>query len=681
MEEFNHMISCGFSANPGASQGPGVMTASESEEQGKMTEEPNTSERRQNEKGSSAGEVHAFQAEMQQLLNIIIHSLYSERDIFLRELISNAADAINKLKFQMITNPDVRDKDRELEIVLEPDGEAKALTVSDTGIGMSREELIANLGTIAKSGTLEFVKQLSAVDPSQRMDLIGQFGVGFYSVFMVARRVVVESCPADPAEPAWQWISDGSGEFRLEPSERTTRGTSIRVELKEDQEEFFNPTRIEQIVKRYSNFVQHPIRLEGRRLNAQDAIWIQGKSELNEEQYAEFYKFLTHDFQEPLRTIHLSIDAPVQYKALLFIPPALSNEVLYSPTGYGLQLYAAKVMIQNESQDLLPLYLRFLRGVVDTEDLPLNVSREMVQRHPLLARLRTSLTGRVLRELKELVDADPERYNAFWKQYGKVLKEGIGGDEANRDRLLELARYNSSQFSGEDEYTSLKEYVSRMREGQKEILYFSGPSREAIEHNPHLEYFRKHGLEVLYLYDQVDNFVMAQLHEYEGKVFAGIDQANLEAFKEVDEAAPPDQAALSGEALEGVLKHFKDTLGERVASVTASKRLVESPACLVNPDDMPGNFQKVMAMLDKNFKGAPKILELNPSHPLIHHMAALIQAKADDPLLKDLTEQMLDNCLLVEGMIEHPERMVDRIQALMTHAAANLSAGKTREDD
>jgi molecular chaperone HtpG len=628
-----------------------------------------------------AGEVHAFQAEMQQLLNIIIHSMYSEREIFLRELISNASDALNKIKFRMITDTGVRDKDAPLEIVLEVDDENKALTISDTGIGMTRDELIENLGTIAKSGTLEFVKQLSSADPTQRMDLIGQFGVGFYSVFMVAKQVIVDSCPADSKEKSWQWRSDGSGEFQMAPSKRKARGTSIRVEFKEESEEYCSPQVIEQIVKKYSNFIPHPVQLEERQLNAQDAIWVQSKSQVDAGQYAEFYKFITHDFQDPLHTIHLSIDAPVQYRALVFIPEQISNEVLYSPTGYGLQLYAAKVMIQAESQDLLPLYMRFVRGVVDTEDLPLNVSREMVQQHPLLAKLRTSLTGRVLRELAALADSDADRYNKFWNQYGKVLKEGLTSDPPNKDRLLELLRFNSSQFSGAEELTTLKDYISRMRDGQKEILYFNGPSREAIEHNPHLEYFRKNGLEVLYMYDEVDHFVMAQLQEFDGKVFAAIDQANLEAFKDEDAPRPPDEKALAGEELEAVLKFLKDTLGDRVAEVNSSKRLVDSPACLVNPDDMPGNMRKVMHMLDKNFTGAPKILEVNAAHPLIGHMSAMLKDKSQQALLKELAEQILDNCLLVEGLIEHPEQMVERIHSLMTRAAASQAesggAGKS----
>ena len=625
-----------------------------------------------------SGEVFPFQAEMQQLLHIIINSLYSEREIFLRELISNASDALNTLRFEMLTKPEVRDKETPLEITLTEEAEKKVLTVSDTGMGMSREELIQNLGTIARSGTLDFMKELSLSDPAKRKELIGQFGVGFYSVFMVARRVVVDTCPADPKEAAWQWISEGMGEFSLLPSERKTRGTSIRVELKDGSEEFTQPFRVEEIVRKYSNFVSHPIRMEGRQLNAQNAIWSQNKTEVTREQYNEFYRFITHDLEEPLHVMHLSIDAPVQYRALLFLPKQLTNEVLYSPTAFGLQLHANKVLIQRESQELLPIYLRFLRGVVDTEDLPLNVSRETVQRNPLVARLRTSLTGRVLRELKSFSESNAEKYREFWLQYGRVLKEGLTGDPENRERLLELVRFNSSIGADENDLTTLKDYVSRMREGQKEILYFNGPSREAIERNAHLEFFRRNGLEVLYMYDQVDNFVMTHIQEYDGKKFAAIDQADLEAVKAESDLPAGGAPALEEAALEGVLGFFKEKLGEQVTAVNASKRLVESPACLVNPETMPGNVQRVMRMLDKDFQGVPKILEINPSHSLIHNMARMLAADRDTPMLADLVEQVFANCLLVEGMIEHPEQMVDRIQSLMIRAA-ELQAGPLPE--
>ena len=624
---------------------------------------------------ASQGEAFQFQAEMQQLLHIIIHSLYSEREIFLRELISNSSDAINKLKFHMLTNPEVRNKDAELEITLELDEENKALILSDTGIGMTREELSSNLGTIARSGTLEFVKELSAADPGQRMELIGQFGVGFYSVFMVAKRVVVDSCPADPKAKPTRWISEGQGEYFLSPGERKMRGTTIRLELKDDAGEFATAMRAEGIIKRYSNFIPHPILKDGQRLNVQQAIWSLSKSEVEEGQYEEFYKFLSHGTIDPLHTIHLSIDAPVQFQALLYIPEQLTNEVLYSPKGFGLQLYANRVMIQQESQDLLPLYLRFLRGVVDTEDMPLNVSRETMQSNPLLGRLQKSLTGRVLRELGALAEKEPARYLTFWRQYGKVLKEGIPGDMENKERLLELARFNSSACKDAEELITLKDYVGRMKPDQKEIYYYSGPSREAIETHPQMEIFKKQDLEVLYLYDQVDDFALAGLFEYEGKSLSSIDNPDLEAVKDAGEDAAAQGEGISGEPLEGLIGYFKETLGERVSGVKASTRLVDSPALLVSADGIPGNLQKVMKMMGQDIQSTPKILEINPAHPLIRDMAAMREAGSAQEMLGELADQIFDNCLLVEGLIEHPERMVSRIQSLMTAAAA-LQTGK-----
>ncbi|MDH5753411.1 MAG: molecular chaperone HtpG, partial [Deltaproteobacteria bacterium] len=404
---------------------------------------------------AAKAEVFEFKTEMQQLLQIIIHSLYAERDIFLRELISNASDALNKLKFVMQTRRKVRDANDELEITLEVNAEEKWLVISDNGIGLSREEAIANLGTIARSGTLEFVKEISAAEPGQRADLIGQFGVGFYSVFMVATRVVVDSCPADPDQPGVRWISEGHGQYEIATPERTKRGTTIRIELKDDAAEFATSHRLEGIVQRYSSFIQHPIRLDGRRLNVQEAIWSRSRDTVSDEQYREFYQFITHSAQDPLHWQHFSIDAPVQFQALLYVPGHLTNEVLYSPTANGIALYANRVLIQQESRDLLPLYLRFMRGVVDTEDLPLNVSRETIQNNPLLARLRTSLTGKALRDLKTLSEKEHETYLQIWRQYGKVIKEGLAGDFANQEKLLELCRFNSSACADADELITL----------------------------------------------------------------------------------------------------------------------------------------------------------------------------------------------------------------------------------
>ena len=613
------------------------------------------------------GEVHSFQTEMQQLLQIIIHSLYAEREIFLRELISNASDAINKYKFIVLTQRETRDTDAELEITLEADPAGKTLTLSDSGIGMTREEAISNLGTIARSGTLEFVRQLTASEPGQRGELIGQFGVGFYSVFMVAKRVVVDSLPADPKLPGVRWVSDGHGQYTVAETERTRRGTSIRIEFKDDAEEFSQGVRLERIVQRYSSFIAHPIRLDGRRLNVQEAIWARSKGDVTPEQHKEFYNFVTHGTGEPLHTAHLSIDAPVQYQALLYVPPNLTNEVLYSPTAHGVALYANKVLIQQDAKDVLPIYLRFLRGVVDSADLPLNVSRETVQNNPLLGKLRTSLAGRLLREFKSLAESDTEKYNTLWHQYGKVLKEGLTGDPTNRERLLELLRFNSSTCQNSEELISLKDYVGRMQPDQKEILYFTGPSREAIERNPHLEIFKRKGLEVLYLTDPVDDFMMAQMYEHEGKSFASIDQQNLESLKDA-EPPQPEGPVVEGPALEALLAHFKTALGTQVSDVRISRRLVDSPALLVSSDGMPGNLGKMMRMLNKDFKSLPKVLEINPGHALMRGISERLTTDSSDPLLKELAEQVLDNCLLVEGVLEHPERMVGRIQSLMTRA-------------
>ena len=613
-------------------------------------------------------ETHAFQTEMQQLLQIIIHSLYSEREIFLRELISNASDAINRLKFRQLTEKDLRDPDVELGITLEADSESKEVRIHDTGIGLTRDEMIRNLGTIARSGTLEFVKELSAAGPNERLDLIGQFGVGFYSVFMVAKRVTVESCPANPKEAAHQWVSEGQGEYAIRPSNRTNRGTTITIELNEESEEFSHGHRLEDIVRRYSSFIPHPIRLEDRQLNTQQAIWAKSRQDVTADQYQDFYKFLTHNTDEALHTLHLSIDAPVQYQSILYIPKHLTNEVLYSPKAGGLNLYANKVLIQPDSQDLLPMYLRFMRGVVDTQDLPLNVSRETVQNNPLLAKLRSSLTGRVLRDLKEQMEKQPETFREIWKQYGKIIKEGVSSDYANRERLVELLRFHSSACENADDVVTLKEYVARMQEGQQEIFYFSGPSREAIANNPQMEFFKKRNLEVLYLFDQVDDFVMAALGEFDGKKLASIDQSELEAFKD-DETAPEGER-VEGEALDGLISYMKETLGDGVSEVRPSKRLVDSPALLVSSDGIPGNLQKMMRMMNADFQSLPKILEINPAAPLIRDMATLHGADAADATLKELTEQLFENCMLMEGLLEKPERMVGRLQSLMARTAA-----------
>ncbi|MDH4120255.1 MAG: molecular chaperone HtpG [Deltaproteobacteria bacterium] len=628
-----------------------------------------------NSSAQPAPETRAFQAEMSQLLNIIIHSLYSEREVFLRELISNAADALSKLKFHMLTQPQVRDPQAELEITLEIDAAAKAVVISDNGIGMTRDELAANLGTIAKSGTLAFLKELTQTNPQGRQELIGQFGVGFYAAFMAAKRVVVDSCPADPGQPAWQWASEGEGTFQLAPSTRTHRGTTVRVELREDAQEFAAGWRLEEIIRKYSNFIPFPIRMEGRRLNTLEALWARPKEDVSAEQHQEFFKYLTHGMEAPWRTLHFSIDAPVQYRALLYLPRHVSSDVLYNPEYTGLQLYANKVFIQSDCRDLLPPYLRFLRGVVDSEDVPLNVSREMAQRGGVLDKIKTSLTGRVLREWKELAQSSPEDYALFWKEYGRVIKEGLPTDFINRERLVELLRFDSSA-EGALQPVSLKEYLGRMKDGQTEILYALGSSRNAVLANPGLEFFKSNGLEVLYLTDPVDGFLVNSLGEFEGKRLAAIDQEGLEALKLGQPA--PTSSHESGDT-QPLVDFLTARLKGRVSRVAASQRLVESPAVLVHPAGESAQMDRMMRMMDKDYQAAPKVLEVNPRHPLLRHMGVMLAHDPADPLLGDLADQLLDNCRMAEGLADKPEQMAARIGALMTRAAelraASVSSG------
>ena len=612
-----------------------------------------------------AGESHAFQAEMQQLLSILVHSLYSEREIFLREIISNAADALSKVRFAASANQPVRSDDLALEIRLEVDKENKTLTLTDTGIGMSREELQNHLGTIARSGTKAFAEQLKNSNPEEREQLIGQFGVGFYSVFMVADQVIVDSLAADPSAAAARWSSSGDGNYTLADSEHTTRGTRMTLHLKEDAAEFLEDMRLEHIVKKYSNYVPFPVLLGENQLNSKEAIWAMPAAKVTEEQHQSFYQQLVHDHRAPLHHMHLSIDAPVQYKALFYIPPHLTNEVLYSPTGFGVALYANRIMIQPETPHLLPLYLRFIRGVVDSEDIQLNVSREMVQQSPVVAKLKQSLTGRVLRGLKEMAEKSPETYQTFWDVYGRVLKEGIPGDNENRDRLVELLRYTSSTESG---LTSFNAYVERMPEGQDAIYYVTGASPAAIARNPNLEYFRKKGWEVLYMTDQVDDFVVAHLTEYNEKKLVPVDQAELDGL-ESEESTETHSDHLAGEPLEQLVAMMKETLGERVKDVGVSKRLVNSPASLVNPDGNMTNIQNMMRMMGQEVPDAPRILQINPGHSLIKHMGQLQQSGDQPELLKLLADHLLETCRMVEGTVEKPEELAERMQQLMETSA------------
>ncbi|MBF0280351.1 MAG: molecular chaperone HtpG [SAR324 cluster bacterium] len=609
-------------------------------------------------------EIHEYQAEMQKVLDILVHSLYTEREIFLRELISNASDALSKIQFTTLTNPNILDKDVPLEVKVSFNEEEKTISIEDSGIGMNKEDIIGNIGKIASSGTLKFIKSL---DQKEKVDnLIGQFGVGFYSVFMVAKKVVLETRSFDLEGQGWEWSSEGTGKYELQPIEKTSRGTKITVYLKEDAEDFCAEYRLETIIKKYSDYVPFPVILKDKTVNQVKALWTLSKSETTKEDYEKFYKQLTHDYKAPFHYQHLSIDAPIQYFSLLFLPEEIGNEVLYARESTGISLYAQRIFIQNENKNLLPSYFRFVRGVVDSEDLPLNVSRENIQHNALLEKIKKSLVSRLLKEFQNISETDVEKYQQIWKKYGIFLKEGVSSDFPNRQKLLELLRFNSSTLDDADQVTSLKDVVSRMREEQKEIYYAIGPSREAILHNPNLEYFKENGLEVLYLYEHVDDFLMMDLREYDGKPLKSISQADID----IDDKKEDSKEALPKAESKTVIGYIKEQLGDKVADVVESKRLVGSPCTLMNAKDgMSSHMEKMMKAVNKDFEISKRTLEINTSHVMIKNMADLLKKDKNSPFLKDYVEQLFNNALLVEGLLDNPLELLPRMYRFMEDAS------------
>ena len=613
-------------------------------------------------------EVHKYQAEMQKLLEILVHSLYTEREIFLRELVSNASDALSKVQLITLTEGKVLDKDAELNIKILFDEEKKQIVIEDSGCGMSKNELLENLGTIANSGTLKFLEQTQSENKSAE-NLIGQFGVGFYSVFMVADRVELISRSWQVDSEAWQWSSDGGGQYEIIPVEYKNRGTRITLFLKEDAKEFCNDFRIESIIKKYSNYLPFPVKIKDKIVNQVKAIWTQSKSEVKSEEYKEFYKQISHSQIDPLHYLHFNIDAPIQYYALLYFPESVGNEVLYSRESKDVALYAQKVMIQSNNTNLFPPYLRFVQGVVDSEDIPLNVSRESVQKNALIEKIKSSLTLRVLKELQFLADQNVEKYRKIWEQYGTMIKEGISADFKNKNRLMDLLRFNSSVSENSIPDVSLKDYVSRMREEQKDIFYVTGGSREAILHNPNLEYFRKQNLEVLFMTDQIDDFMVTDLREYDSKKLKNISQEDIEGINEND--ISNNKSPLSKEEKNDILSFFENQLKDRVTAISDSKRLVDSPCSLVTPKDgMTAQMEKMMKVMDQKFKGEKRNLEVNLNHPIIRNLSEILQKDKNNSFLKDSVEQLYENSLLVEGLLENPVKILSRFQDFMVSASA-----------
>lgn len=609
---------------------------------------------------SATAETHAFQTEIRKLLDILVHSLYTDREIFLRELISNASDALHRLQFEMLTNHALRDAGAELAIHIYGDPAARTLTIADTGIGMTREELIDHLGTIARSGAEAFMRSLEA---GQSAEQIGRFGVGFYSLFMVAAEVHVTSLSYRPEATAWTWISAGEDSYRLEPGEATVRGTTITIHLKEDAAEFAERSRLIDIVHRHSDFVSFPIYVHDTVVNRQAALWRQSPSTVSDEAAHEFYKQLTYDIADPLLRVQVNTDAPVQIRALLFIPATLDRGLLGLRQDFGLRLYSHKVRIQDHNKDLLPNYLRFVEGVVDSDDLDLNVSRERVQASPILSRIKRVLSHRLLDALRDLAKKDEEAYARFWVAFGAFIKEGVVSELGDRERLLPLLRFHTSRSPGH--LRSLAAYIGDVALDQKRIYYLIGEDLESVARSPHLDYFRRQNLEVLYLVDPLDGLLPSALGEYEGFALQNVDDAGLDlpapSAADAEEAPPPDLAPL--------IARMQAQLGERVAGVQAARLLVDSPARLVTPAGAWGSeMARVRRLFEQDFTAPKKILEINPRHPLIQNLHALLAAGQREEVVSAAIEQLHANALLLEGLHPHPAAMVAQIETLMQAA-------------
>lgn len=601
-----------------------------------------------------------FKAETRQLLNILIHSLYTEREIFLRELISNASDALSRLDFVMLTDREILEPERPLEIRIHTDKDEGTLVIEDTGIGMTRDELVENLGTIAHSGAKAFVEAIQD-KKGNLSDIIGQFGVGFYSAFMVAEWIRVTSRSCQPDAAAATWYATGEDTYTLEDADRKQRGTEVRIKLKEDAREFLDEARLRQVIKRHSDFIQYPIYLDDgtEAVNRQTALWRQNPREVEQDAYYEFYKQLTLDFSDPLTYAHMVADAPAQMYAVLFIPADPKNLVFSPRREPGLKLYARKVLIQEFDTDLLPQYLNFIQGVVDSEDLPLNVSRETMQSNRVKTLVARLVTNKALEMLKDLGKDSPEKYAAFWKVYGQRLKEGVAIEPDDPEKLFPLLRFHTDH--NPEGWTSLDETLERAGEDRKEIYYFLGEDPGAVRFSPHLDPFRKAEIEVLVLTDPVDPFMLLRLKEYQGHPLVNVADAELpeQESKEEDAAEP----ALEEEPRKNLVARFKAVLGDRVSDVRTTERLTGSPARLVDPEGAPDQpMQRVYQMMDRQFELPKKVLEINPRHRIVKGLASLPE---NDPRFGLIAEQLFEDALLVEGLHPDPVSMVGRIQDLI----------------
>ena len=619
-----------------------------------------------------------FQAEVQQILSLVINSLYANKEVFLRELISNASDAIDRARLLALTRKDVTEPVGEPQIRIRLDDDARTLTIEDNGIGMTREEAIQNLGTIARSGTLEFLKSQAEAAKSKEgaPKLIGQFGVGFYAAFMVASRIDVKTLSMLPGAEPVLWRSSGSGSFTVLHGDRKTPGTEVIVHLKEDVREFTKAWRVKDIIRKYSDFVMFPIQVNDEIANQSKALWTLPKAQITEEQHTEFYRHVSgHEDETPLLHIHYAVDAPVQFTALLYVPEKAPFD-MFMKERRGLRLYAKRVLIVEDSDKLVPLYLRFMRGVVDSEDLSLNVSREMLQEDRTLSQIEQQLTKQALKALKDLAESDADKYNRFWREFGKVLKEGLTSDWKNKDMITELCRFESLK-NERGKLISLKEYVAAMPEDQKEIYYVTGQARLAVEDSPHLEAFRKRGVDVLFMTDPIDEWAVKSLPDYDKRRLKSVTHGDIDLGE-----APADAEAESKESkeakpsIEAAVAAVKAALGDRVKDVRLSKRLTDSASCLVAGEGDPGaNMERILKMMDASAEESKRILEINPSHPFVQNLSALAAKEPESDRVKGWAEMLYDQALLAEGVIMDPAKLVRRIQDLLTEVSTAAVKG------
>lgn len=617
----------------------------------------------------------AFQAEVKQLLQLMIHSLYSNKEIVLRELISNASDAADKLRFEALANGALYENDSELKIRISFDKDARTLTISDNGIGMSREEVISNIGTIAKSGTKEFFNSLTG-DQAKDANLIGQFGVGFYSAFIIADKVTLTTRRAGETM-AVRWESSGEGEFTLEDADKASRGTDIVLHLREGEDEFLSDWKLRSIIRKYSDHITLPIVMkktefkdgaevttdEDETVNKASALWARSKNDITEEEYQEFYKHVSHDFENPLAFTHSRVEGKQEYISLLYIPSKAPFDLYDRERRHGIKLYVKRVFIMEDAEKLMPQYLRFVRGVIDSADLPLNVSREILQHSRDVEAIKAGSVKKVLSLLEDMAENKPEDYAKFYKEFGRVLKEGPGEDYANKDKIAGLLRFASTKTDSEEQNVSLKDYISRMQPEQDVIYYITADSFAAAKNSPHLEIFRKKGIEVLLMSDRVDEWLLGSLTEFEGKKLQSVAKGDLDLGKLESDTEKEIQKKIEDDA-KTLVEKIKKTLGERVKDVRVTHRLTDSPACLVSDEhDLSGNLARILKSVGQKAPETKPILEINPTHKLVKRL----ETETVDTVFDDLSHVLFDQALLAEGgALEDPASFVKRMNSLIS---------------